>query len=100
MLLVALLGPSVAEPAGAAPVRNTIEISLAEALRALPATATTNDSVLPDGDSPSGDPPLLARCVECDAAPLRASETYAELGTAEPAERRPSANRARAPPAA
>jgi hypothetical protein len=103
MLLVALLGQPAFEPAAAtagAPARPTVEIGLAEALRGLPVSASANDSVVPDDGSAGGSPPLLPTCVDCLATPLPAQATFASLSSAEPAERRPAANRARAPPAA
>lgn len=104
MLLVALLGQPALEPiaaAAAAPTRPTIEISLADTLRALPAgAATANGSLLSDDGSSGGDTPILPGLSDRPAAALSATTAFASQSSAELAERRANANRARAPPAA
>ena len=104
MLLAALLGQPVLEPVAAAlasPARPTIEISLADALRALPVnSASANGSFVWDDANAGGDPPILFDYSDGLAPLLPTDPVFASVSGSEPAERRPAANRARAPPAA
>ena len=100
MLLVALLGqPAPDSAAAAGPARPTIELSLADTLRALPVgAASANASLLQDDGGSPDDPPIPPG----GGAALAASSTetlFAFASGAAPVERRPAANRARAPPA-
>lgn len=104
MLLAALLGSPTIEPVAAAigsPSRTTAEISLAEALRALPAgSASTNGNVLSDDGGSGGDTPILPGGIDGLPAPFSTAESFPVRLSAEPAQRRTDANQARAPPAA
>ncbi len=104
MLLAALLGQPVLEPVAAAlasPARPTIEISLADTLRALPVkAASANGSFLWDDGNAAGDPPILLDHSNGRAPHLPTEAVFASVSASEPAGRRPAANRARAPPAA
>lgn len=104
MLLAALLGAPTLEPVAAAvasPSRPTIEISLADALRALPvSSASANGNILSDDGGSGGDAPILSARAESLAVPLPAAASFSLRSSAEPAQRRTAANQARAPPAA
>lgn len=103
MLLAALLGAPALEPVGtaAAPSRPTVEISLADALRALPASsASANGNILSDDGGSGGDTPILMGGAEDLAAPLPLATSFRLQSGAAPIQRRAAANQARAPPAA
>ena len=104
MLLAALLGAPALEPVGtavAAPSRPTIEISLADALRALPASsASANRNIFSDDGGSGGDTPILMGDAEDLAAPLPLATSFRLQSGAAPIQRRAAANQARAPPAA
>ena len=104
MLFAVLLGPSAVETAaaaGAAPARPTIEISLADTLRALPVNAASSNGGFLQDDGSSGDgPPILPHCADCPAATTAEAAFAFPPTRAAPTERRPNAHRARAPPTA
>jgi hypothetical protein len=106
MMLAALVGapalaPVAAAAAAEAPSRPTIEINIADTLRALPASSVSaNGSILSDDGGPGGDTPILPAPVELLAAPFPAAAAFSLGSSAEPAQRRIAANQARAPPAA
>jgi len=105
MLLAALLGQPASGPieaAVAAPTRPTLEANLADGLRALPARASLSKAglVSDDGGGPGGDTPILPAQIGPVGPPALAGGFFAFRSSSEPAVRRASANRARAPPTA
>lgn len=104
MLLAAMLGQPMLEPVAAAlasPARSTVETSLADSLSALPVTnASGRGSFVSDDGGSGSDTPILPHHSDGLAAPHAAGTVFAFQSGVEPAERRPAANQARAPPAA
>lgn len=98
MLLVALLGQP-APAAAVGPARPTIELSLADTLRALPASAASANASLLQDDGGSPDDPTIPPAGGAALAASSAEAIFAFHSGAAPVERRPAANRARAPPA-
>lgn len=104
MLLAALLGQPALEPVAAAvasPTRPTVEVSLADTLRALPvSSASANGRFQSDDGGSGGDTPILPDRGDGFAPSLSADAAFAFQSSGDLAERRPVANQARAPPAA